>query len=219
VLAQPGVTAKKAATFVPVSYELYEDSDIAQQIGQVFADSKAAHESLSFTLTQTNGPVGLVSALIAAGGSSVFATTTNVFAAADLYTANAQLPVRWRPNASWMAHSATINAYRQLPKATNIQESVIDDTPTSPRVLGRPLYENSNMDGALNAAAADYTVVFGDFSQYVIVDRIGATIELVPHLWGAANRRPTGQRGFYQHWRVGADALVPGAFVLVNHSG
>ena len=73
------------------------------------------------------------------------------------------------------------------------------------------------MDGTLNAAAADYALVFGDFTQYVIVDRIGATIELVPHLFGAS-QRPTGQRGFYQHWRVGADALVTGAFVLLNWS-
>jgi HK97 family phage major capsid protein len=219
VLAQPTITCKKAATFVPVSFELYEDSDIAAQIGRVFAESKAQHESLSFTLTQTNGPVGLVSAIVAAGGASVIATGTNALAAADVYNAQATLPARYRANASWMAHASTINGYRQLPKATNIQESLVDDSGDRPRMVGVPLYENSNMDGVLNAAAADYALLIGDFKQYAIVDRIGATIELVPHLFGASARRPTGQRGFYQHWRVGADALVTGAFVLVNYSG
>jgi HK97 family phage major capsid protein len=218
VLAQPTVTCKKAATFVPVSLELYEDSDIAEQIGMVFADSKQAHESLSFTLTQTNGPVGLISAIIAAGGASVIATGTNGLAAADVYTNVATLPARWRGNAKFMLNMSILNGYRQLPKASTIQESLVDDSGPLPRMVGVPVYENSNMDGALNATAADYVLISGDFQQYVIVDRIGAYIELVPHLFGASGR-PKGQRGFYQHWRVGADALVPGAFVLTNYSG
>jgi predicted phage gp36 major capsid-like protein len=32
------------------------------------------------------------------------------------------------------------------------------------------------------------------------------------------NHRPTGQRGFYMHFRVGADCLIPDAFRLTNHS-
>jgi hypothetical protein len=41
----------------------------------------------------------------------------------------------------------------------------------------------------------------------VIVDRLGSTLELVPHLVGS-NRRPTGQRG--------ALLWVPQAFRLLN---
>lgn len=219
VLAQPTITCKKGATFVPVSLELYEDSDIAQQLAAVFADSRAQHEALSFTLTQTNGPVGLVSAIVAAGGASVIATGTNALAAADVYNANATLPARWRQGAYWMAHASILNGYRQLPKATNIQQSLVDDDGVLPKMLNRTVWENSNMDGVLNATAADYALLFGDFQQYVVVDRVGSAVEFVPHLFGATNRRPTGQRGFYHHWRTGADAVVPGAFVLVNYSG
>jgi HK97 family phage major capsid protein len=218
VLAQPAIVCRKAMTFVPVSFELYEDSDIAQQIGNLFADSKAAHESLSFTLTQTNGPVGVVSAIIAAGGGSVIATGDNALDAADLYTAQSALPARWRNNPKWMMNLSILNGYRPLAKSAGIQESIVDDSGERPRILGWPVYENSNMDGTLNAAAADYVVLAGDFQQYVIQDRIGTTIELIPQLFGA-NRRPTGQRGFLQHWRVGADVLVPSAFVLLNYSG
>jgi predicted phage gp36 major capsid-like protein len=42
--------------------------------------------------------------------------------------------------------------------------------------------------------------------------------EVIPHLFGA-NQRPTGQRGFYMHFRVGTGVLVPDAFRLTNHSG
>ena len=34
-----------------------------------------------------------------------------------------------------------------------------------------------------------------DFENYVIADRLGMTVEFIPHLFGTANQRPTGQRG------------------------
>src|SRR5215207_10487274 len=80
-----------------------------------------------------------------------------------------------------------------------------------------PVYENSNMDGTLTGAAADYLVLSGDFQQFAIVDRIGTSVELVPHIMGA-NRRPIGARGFYMHWRTGSGVLVSDAFRLSNFS-
>jgi hypothetical protein len=43
-------------------------------------------------------------------------------------------------------------------------------------LLGRSVYENSNMDGAINAAPIEnnYVLLYGDFTQFVIVDRIGS---------------------------------------------
>jgi len=115
-----------------------------------------------------------------------------------------------------MANLAIINGYRQLPQATGLNYSVVSDATSPPTVLGWPLIENGAMDGTLGAGA-DYTIVAGDFNQYAIVDRIGTTIEVVQNLFGAS-RRPSGQRGFLMHWRVGADVLVPDAFRLTNHS-
>jgi HK97 family phage major capsid protein len=60
-LLQPAITCKKGAAFVQASFELVEDSDIAQQVGMLFADSKAVHENLSFTITQSQGPNGIIS--------------------------------------------------------------------------------------------------------------------------------------------------------------
>jgi len=116
-----------------------------------------------------------------------------------------------------MANLSIINGYRQLIKATGMTESLVEDGGPVPRMAGWEVLENSNMDGTLTAAAADYTLLSGDFKQYAIVDRIGATIEIVPQLMGV-NRRPSGQRGFLLHWRVGANVLVSDAFRLTNHS-
>jgi HK97 family phage major capsid protein len=216
-LLQPAITCKKGMAFVPVSFELFEDSDIAAQIGEVFADAKNVHEALSFTLTQSNGPTGIISSLVASGGSTVIATGTNVLAQGDLYANQAALPARWRGNAAWMMNLSILNGYRQLPQATGLNYSVIDDSGPVPKALGWPVYENSSMDGTLTGSAADYLVLSGDFRQFAIVDRVGTTIEVIPQLFGTTHR-PTGQRGFLMHYRSGSDVLIPDAFRLSNFS-
>ena len=117
-----------------------------------------------------------------------------------------------------MANLSIINGYRLLPLGGPLElSSMISGANTPPTVLGWPIYENGSMDGTLTGSAADYTVVSGDVSQYSIVDRVGTSIEVVQNVFGT-NHRPTGQRGFFVHFRVGADCLIPDAFRLTNHS-
>lgn len=88
----------------------------------------------------------------------------------------------------------------------------LQDNP--PTLLGRNALELSNM--VATTTTGSKVLLYGDFqSGYVIVDRIGSTLELVPHLVGS-NRRPTGQRGALLWYRVGADVVVPNAFRLLN---
>jgi HK97 family phage major capsid protein len=139
-----------------------------------------------------------------------------VLAQADLYNNQAALPARWRPRAKWMMNLSILNGYRQLPQATGLNYSIVNDDGPRPKILGWEVRENSSMDGSLGAGA-DYTVLSGDFRQYVIVDRLGTSIIPVPVAIGAA-RRPTGEMGWYLHWRSGGDVLVADAFRLTNHS-
>jgi len=49
-------------------------------------------------------------------------------------------------------------------------------------------------------------------SAFTIADRVGMTVELIPHLFGAAQGNlPTGQRGLYAFWRTGSKVVVPEA--------
>jgi HK97 family phage major capsid protein len=90
----------------------------------------------------------------------------------------------------------------------------LQNTPRT--LLGRPVSEISNMDGTLGGGAGnDSVVVYGDWSQFVIVDRWPSALEVVPHLFGP-NRRPTGQRGFLLYSRVGSDVLVDNAFRVLT---
>ncbi|MFG2052679.1 phage major capsid protein [Micromonospora sp. NPDC048930] len=216
-LAQPPVTAFKGAAYVQASYELDEDTNIAREVGMLFADAKAQLEANAFTVGTGSGqPKGIITAVSAVGGS-VIATATNVLAQADLYNNQAALPARWRPRARFMMNLSIINGYRQLPQASGLNYSIINDSTNPPTALGWQVIENSSMDGTLGAAANDYTVLSGDFQQYAIVDRVGTILVPIQAVIGA-NRRPTGERGWYFHFRTGGDVLVADAFRLTNHS-
>lgn len=215
-LLQPAVICHKGSAYVQTSYELDQDANLGRDVGALFGDAKAQLEATAFTTgTGVGQPKGIITALVEAG-TPVLATATNTLSQADLYANQAALPARWRPNARWMMNLSILNGYRQLPLATGLNSSVVNDDGTRPRALGWEVVENSAMDGTLGAGA-DYTVLSGDFNQYAICDRLGTTIVPVPVVVGA-NRRPTGERGWYLMFRTGASALVPDAFRLTNHS-
>jgi predicted phage gp36 major capsid-like protein len=45
------------------------------------------------------------------------------------------------------------------------------------------------------------------------VDRLGARLEFIPHLFHTSNNLPSGQRGWYLWKRTGADLVNNSAFV------
>jgi predicted phage gp36 major capsid-like protein len=48
------------------------------------------------------------------------------------------------------------------------------------------------MDGTIDAGQDNAIAVYGDFSNYVITQRVGSSVELIPHLFGANRRFPQG---------------------------
>jgi HK97 family phage major capsid protein len=213
---QPTVPVWKADGFVPISIEAMDDADnVTTEVGQLLAFGKDTLEAAAFiTGSGTGQPTGIVTALTGTS-SIVTSTTTDTFASGDVYKTDTALPGRYRPNASWLANRGIYNAIRQFDSSggTNLWERIGADVP--PMLLGRKALEAEDMDGVVNATQENYVAVYGDFSNYVIADRIGMSIEFLPHLVGA-NRRPTGQRGWYAWYRVGADSVNDGAFRMLN---
>jgi predicted phage gp36 major capsid-like protein len=59
--------------------------------------------------------------------------------------------------------------------------------------------------------------VFGDFSNFVIVDKPGSTMtQYIPMLFNVANNLPDGRVGWYMHWRNGSDSVNDLAFRLLQ---
>ena len=86
---------------------------------------------------------------------------------------------------------------------------------TPAQLLGRPNYVSEAMDGVIDGSAENYVLVYGDFQNYVIADRLGVTMSYIPHTFGASGR-PKGQAGWHAWLRVGADSVNDSAFRLLN---
>jgi HK97 family phage major capsid protein len=164
-LIQPSLTAFKGQAWVPVSVELFEDSDLQRQVGALFADAKAHLEADAFTLGNgTTAPQGVITGVSAVGGS-VVTSAGSALALADILANQQALPPRWRANATWTANLNMINAARQLPLFAS-GPSIVDDTQTPPRMLGWRLVENSAMDGTIAGGTTnDYVLLSGDFKR------------------------------------------------------
>lgn len=213
-LAQPTITPAKAAAFVPVSFEAFEDiAGLAQEVVMMFADAKDRLEEAAFaTGDGSSKPWGVSARISATTGSRVSATTDNSFGVEDIYKLIEALPPRFRANASFVANLSIIDKIRQFGTSNNYSGFTTDLTGSGvPALIGKPVYESNTMDGTIGTGNDDVLLV-GDFSNYIIVDRVGLSVDFIPNLFSTSNGRPTGQRGWYAHWRVGADVASTAAF-------
>lgn len=214
----PSIPTFLADCFVGYSFEVGMDAaDFTTQVTRVMLDAVDNLQSVAYTTGDgTNAPQGFVTGL--AGTSSEINTTgSEAVAASDPYALQNALPARFSNGASFMSHIAIANLYRQL-ETTNgaLLFPELRDTP--PTLLGKRWHENSNMDSGYSAAATanNYVMAYGDWKAgFIIVDRIGSTVELVPHLFGA-NGRPTGQRGLLLWLRTGSEVVVPQALRMLD---
>lgn len=217
-LANPSIPIFFGDSFVPYSFEVGMDADtFLEELSVVLVDSADNLQATAFTTGTGSGqPQGIVTGL-AGTASEINTGGTEAIVAADAYTLQNALPARFSANAVWMSHIATANTFRQF-ETTNgsLKFPSLHENP--PSLLGKPWFENSNMDGSINAAATanNFVLIYGDVrAGFFIVDRIGTSIELVPHLFGA-NGRPTGQRGAFLWFRTGSEVVVPQALRLLD---
>lgn len=217
-LAGPSIPTHRGSAFVPYSFEVGQDgANFAEELGRLLTDAADVLQATAYTTGSGTGePTGVITALPA--GSIVTEATNETFTAADVYAVQEALPPRFQGRARWNAQVSTINDINDF-ETTNGAKRFPEVGAAEPTLLRHPLHENSDMDAAADidpAANADNKILlYGDFSNFVIVDRIGTTVELVPHLFGT-NRRPTGQRGLFMWFRSGSDVVVDEAFRVLN---
>lgn len=217
--AQPEIPVKKMQGFVPISIEALADAqNITQTVATLLAEGKDELEAETL-ITGTgagNQPTGIVTALDGTA-AEVSPATAETFALADVYALYGALPARHRRQASWLANNLIYNRVRQFDTAggAGLWATVGQDQPA--QLLGRPVGEAEAMDATWNAAATadNFVAIFGNFQHYVIADRIGTTVEFIPHLFGS-NRRPNGSRGWYAYARMGAGVTNVNAFRMLN---
>ncbi|VBA60291.1 phage major capsid protein [Mycobacterium attenuatum] len=214
-LAQPEVPTYRGSAWVPFSIELEGDgAGFVAEIGRLMLDAIEQLTAAAYVGgTGTGEPTGFIPALTGTSTYTVNGAGSETVASADPYALQSALPPRFQANSAFAANLTTINVLRQAETAAGalkFPELAAD------RLCGRRMWEVSNMD-TVNAAvtATSYPLVLGDWSQFLITDRVGSTVELVPHVFGAG-RRPTGQRGFFAWFRTGSDVLVDNAFRVLK---
>lgn len=216
-LAQPTVTPTRVQGFVPFSFEIDQDwAQMRAELGMMFQEAKDVEEATSFT----NGtgvdpqPEGFITGIAAVGGS-VIGTGGATFVAADVYKPADALPPRHTANAVWMGNKSVYSQIRQLDSngGSALWARIGEGRPD--QLLGYPVYEASAMP-AFSTAGTTRLLVLGDFKKFLIVDKIGMSVELIPHLFGTANNFPTGQRGLYAVWRNSSKVLDANAFRLLR---
>jgi HK97 family phage major capsid protein len=217
--AQPTINVEKAGAYVQASFEVTQDSNIATQIAMLFSDAKDRLEATAFVTGSGSGqPYGIQTRMTLTTASRVSAQTNASFGAVDIFALVNGLPARHQDDCSWLAHWSVYNLVRQF-GGSNQPNFWVDLGPGIPsQLLGRPTYSSSAMTaGPLSSATAssDDILILGDFSNYLIVDRVGMEVVYNPLVLGA-NRRPSGEVGWAAFWRVGGDVTNADGFRMLR---
>jgi HK97 family phage major capsid protein len=220
-LAQPTVSTEKAQAWIPFSIEIGMDwGSLQTEMARLLQDAKDELEATMFaTGSGTNQPQGVLTGATA----TVTTSTGGTLVAADIYTLEQNVPPRFRPRSSFAMNRAIANRIRQFDTQggaqlwiENLQLGLVNQVPTpgslGARLLGYGAYESSAMSSTVTTG--QHPIIMGDFSYYLIADRVGLSVELIPHIFNAASTLtlPTGQRGLYAYWRNGAGVLSTNAF-------
>jgi HK97 family phage major capsid protein len=217
-LAQPSITAYLADAFVAASFEILEDTALANSLPALFADAKDRLEDAAFaTGSGSSQPKGIVTAVTAVTTSRVSPTTGGTFTTASRADVDAVIeavPPRFRSKSSWIANYSTYGIIRRMDQygGSSFWANLGANQPNE--LLGRPQYEAYSMVSTITTGSN--ILLAGDFSQFLIFDRIGSTMEYIPNTFDTTSGRPLGQRGWFYNWRVGSDALVPSAFRVLK---
>jgi HK97 family phage major capsid protein len=218
-LVQPTLQPKRVSAWIPFSVELEGDwTGLQASMMSLLSDAKDVEESTSFTLGAGTGVTAGGVVTLQAGGSLVTLTGgVATLSFKDPETLESAMAPRFRGAASYLASKTTYNKYRNLFAAQTGFATDPWNRPTlgQPRELwGYPAYEDSDM--VTTNATGDKVLLMGDFGHgFLIVDRVGMNVELVPTVFGAAQGQfPTGTRGYFAWWRNNSTVLIPNAFRL-----
>lgn len=208
--AQPTVTTHKAQALIPFSVEIEMDyPGFASEMSTLLADGY--YDLLAnklMTGTGTAEPWGLFIATT----TTVDVTTDNTFGAPDIDKVWAALPEKRRAAATWVMNVDVENDIRGFGSGTATSRFTVNQTAEGINLLNGKQVVLSDYAPAWSGTDGANILIVGDLRRYVMAQRIGMTVELVPHLTSTGSNRPNGTRGLYAFARVGGNVVDSGAF-------
>jgi HK97 family phage major capsid protein len=215
-LVQPAIITYQWRVFVPFSIELGQDwAGIDEELLRMSSDARDVNDATQFLSGNgTNAPVGLLA--IGTTGSltttqRVQSATTATYALADPWALSAAIPARFRASTTYAAAPAIWDQTYRFVGGNSTEPYQFSGGARDGNFLGQPKVEWSTM--ATTTTTGSKVMVAGDFTGFTIVDRLGTTMELIPHLFTASQGLlPSGQRGVYIFGRSGSGVTMPNAF-------
>jgi HK97 family phage major capsid protein len=208
-IGQLVITPYKMMTWIFGSFEVLDDTGLSEQVPRLFDEARGRLEGSAFAIgTGSAQPFGAVTR------AAADATAGNPTAAL-IYAQDQNLPPRFRNSGrvAWAANETVRNQCRQIPAFTGAVNSIVDDSGDVPRMLGYPFYESSAM---LSGSVGNRELLLGDWSSFIIVDRLPSVVVAEPLVMSQATALPTGQRGWLNYSRVGSDTVTQGAALGSN---
>lgn len=213
----PTIVARKADAWLTGSYEVLEDTGFSNELSGLLSDAKQRLEEAAFATANTGAtiPRGVVAAVAAVTASIVTSATTGAFIVGDVHNTSNAVNPRQEENLGWLAHKAIYSKVRQFDTSGGGGFWANMNVGQPPLLLGAPALKSAAMTSVVGNGTN--ILLAGDFSQYYIVDRIGMSVIYDPLVkTTASGAAPTGQAGWYAHWRVGADVVNADAFRLLQ---
>lgn len=210
--------ANKEGGIVKVSEELLQDSmfDLQSYLRDLAVRRYNNLEDLAFGNGDgSSKPTGLFATATVGGvsltGITGSASVSPVITDDDIVNTFHALKRVYRPRATWLTSDTMVKMIRKLKDATNErylwQPGLADGQPD--RLLGRPIIVT---EGYPTLAVSVKSIMFGDFSQYRIVDRLGMAMQRLNELYAE-----NGQIGFKFMKRVDGKLIDPKAFTFFKH--
>jgi HK97 family phage major capsid protein/HK97 family phage prohead protease len=213
--AQPQYIVKRVQAQITYSLEMGQDRpDLSSEMAVLISEAKDNEEEASFAtgVGTTVFPLGVGPVNGTAGAYTSITTATSVtLAAADFDAVEAALPVRHRFNAQWFLNRTSIRRAQSLETTGGklfggsqypaVGNPALDSAGnTGLRLLMYPVNESPSLPTAQTANIVIGTLLNPD--SYVIVDRIGMSVQLIPFIFGASQGNlVTGQQALYAMWR------------------
>jgi len=218
VFGMLSIPVHTAMASLPVYNDLLEDNAVNLQgyiaglMGEAFA---VGEDNCFINGTGVAQPLGILTNVDVSGeGVTSIAsgsTSSPYFTYAGLTNLYTGLPAQYEPNARFLASKATYGYIRQVVTATVgeplwqvfAQDGGLGATPS--QLFGFPRMVSDLMPSAVTAS--NYALLFGDFSGYLIVDRVGLSVQRLSEIYAETNTVL-----FLARRRVGGQVIAPWQF-------
>lgn len=202
---QSEIVVKEANTFVDISNQLLADSagQAEAEVRLALVEDFGKKEGAAFV--NGNGVLEPEGIMTAAGIGETVNGHATVLAADALITLMYAMPATYRNAGAWAMNGTTLATLRKLKDGQgNYLWQPAYQLGQPETILGRPVVEMLDLP---DIASGAFPIIYGDWSGYRIVDRIGLSILVNPYLLAT-----NGLTRIHATRRVGGGVLQPAKF-------